>query len=206
MPVSDLLEVRQCGAGPNGERLSRGLAVGFQKFESGHSSNLSVSLRNVNTKVLTQWVSYLLLNGRSMDVYEIRKNNLLLLEAETKSLRVIGDAMIRVVQRRGEDRAPDYQNVLSQHKGKKPIGAQTARLIEEAMKKPKGWMDVLQVDQAMEAKEAAQIAMNMSAEARESWLSLGRKLAAQSGTPGAALPFGDIPTGGPKKKPTAGTQ
>lgn len=130
-----------------------------------------------------------------MDVYEIRKSNLLLLEAETKSLKVIGDAMVRVVQNRGEDRAPDYQNVLSQHKGKKRIGAQTARLIEEAMKKPQGWMDVLQVDQAMEAKEAGQIAMNIASveRAKRGCRSAARSLLSRAirvpGFPSATFPL-----------------
>jgi hypothetical protein len=141
-----------------------------------------------------------------MDVYEIRRRNLLVLEAEADSLKAIGDAMVRVVQEReASDRAPDYPNVLSQHKGGKRIGSSLARLIEEAMKKPNGWMDVLQVDAAMEAKEAGQIAMNIeNAEMRESWLSMGRVLAAKGGKPSPSLPFGDLPPGG--KKPPGGTQ
>jgi hypothetical protein len=136
-----------------------------------------------------------------MDVYEIRKLNLLslLAGAERTSLKAIGEAMVQIVQQRGLDRAPDYPNVLSQHKGKKRIGAQMARLIEEAVGKPRGWMDALQtVDIAMEAREAAQVYMNMVPEQRDAWLSMGRALAAKDAKAGPGLPFGDIPPGGKK--------
>lgn len=140
-----------------------------------------------------------------MDVYEIRKQNLLLLEAEHLSLKAIGDAMVRVVQRREPgERAPDYPNVLSQHKGKKPMGARMARLIEEAMGKPNGWMDSLQtVDVAMEAREASQVYMNIPEEHRAAWLSMGRTLAEKNPTRSSGNPFGDVPKGGRKK---GGTQ
>lgn len=146
-----------------------------------------------------------------MDVYAIRKHNLLVLEAEAKSLKAIGDAMVRVVQAREpeRDRAPDYQNVLSQHKGKKQIGAKMARLMEEAMGKPKGWMDSLQsaeVEQAMDAKEAAQIAMNIPPELREGWLQHGRLLAERNPQTSSGNPFGPIPRGGKSNNNNGGTQ
>lgn len=148
--------------------------------------------------MLTPDLSGPLLNDVDMDVYEIRKANLLFLEAEAKSLKAIGDAMIRKVQESDPgERAPDYPNVLSQHKGKKPIGFKMARLIEDAMGKGKGWMDQLQtgqIEQAMEAKEAGQIAMNIEeADKREAWLSMGRALAKKKG-PGN--PYLDVPKGG----------
>jgi hypothetical protein len=146
-----------------------------------------------------------------MDIQEIRLSNLRMLEAEAQSLKAIGEAMVRVVQARGRsDRAPDYPNVLSQYKGGKPIGTRMARLIEEAMKKEKGWMDSLQsgkIDEAMDAKEAGQIAMNIAtAEEREIWLSMGRALAAKNGKASAALPFPKVPKGGKRKPPSGGTQ
>lgn len=142
-----------------------------------------------------------------MDVYEIRKHNLLLLEAEHASLKAIGDAMVRVVQRRDQgERAPDYPNVLSQHKGKKPMGPKIARLIEDAVGKPRGWMDALRAgDEAMESKEAAQIAMNIAdADLRELWLSTGRAYAARGAQPSQAAPFAGVRRGG--KKPPDGAQ
>lgn len=157
----------------------------------------------VNSESLTQRVSLLLSNSWAMDVYEIRKHNLRILEAEAESLKAIGDAMIRVVQERSpaDKPPPNYPNVLSQHKGDKPMGAKIARLVEEAMGKPKGWMDALQeVDTHMDAKEAGQIAMNIPDLAkREAWLSMGRTLTSQEQS--QALPFGPIPKGGKKGDP-----
>lgn len=134
-----------------------------------------------------------------MDVYDIRKKKLLLLEAEAASLKAIGDAMVRTLQRRGEDRAPDYQNVLSQHKGKKPIGQRMARLIEEAMDKPRGWMDTLaDVDHRVDATEASHIAMNITdVGKREAWLSLGRALTSPAKSPGN--PYGESQPISPNK-------
>lgn len=137
-----------------------------------------------------------------MHVYEIRKRNLLvLLEAEKKSLKVIADAMVAVVQRKdpARDRAPDYQNVLSKHKGGKRMGYKVARLMEEAMGKPEGWMDRLQeaeIEASMQSKEAAQLADNMTEEKRELWLQLGRTFAQENPKRSAGNPFGDIPRGG----------
>lgn len=175
--------------------------------------HISDSLMFVNSNPLTPSVSVLLSNVGGMDVYEIRKHNLLVLEAEAASLKAIGDAMVAALQRRApSERAPDYPNVLSQHKGKKPMGQKIARLIEEAMGKPKGWMDALQsaeVEAAIEAKEAAQIAMNIEpGPLRDGWLQHGRLLAEKNPKKTAGSPFGDIPRGGapPRSKRRRGTQ
>lgn len=134
-----------------------------------------------------------------MDVYEIRRRNLDVLLAETESLKAIGDAIRRTKQRLEPQAATrDYANVLSQIKGGKNMGAKLARDVEAGMGKPKGWMDVAQfraVDQTMEAKEAAQLAMNMSEEDREHWLRTGRLLA-QTAKRGPGNPFGNTPKGG----------
>lgn len=165
----------------------------------------------VNSNVLIPWISGLLSNDGTMDVYEIRKHNLLVLEAEAASLKAIGEAMVAALQRRSpSERAPDYPNVLSQHKGQKRMGAKIARLIEEAMAKPKGWMDSLQsaeVETALEAKEAAQIAMNIEeGPLRDGWLQHGRLLAEKNPKKSSGSPFGDIPKGGDKPKRKGGTQ
>ena len=210
MPISDLFEVRERCAASGSERLDFGVAPRLHEFEGGHTPNLSGSLIDVNTNSLTPLVSGLLSNTLTMDVYGIRRANLLVLEAETQSLKTIAAAMTQVVQRREQsDRAPDYQNVLSQHKGKKPIGAKIARLMEEAMGKPKGWMDTLQaseVEQTMDAKEAAQIALNIPPELREGWLQHGRLLAEKNPKRSQGNPFGDIPKGGRPKRSSGGTQ
>jgi len=140
-----------------------------------------------------------------MDVYEIRRHNLRVLEAEAVSLKAIGEAMIVALQKRTPgERAPDYPNVLSQHKGKKPMGPKIARLIEEAMGKPKGWMDSLQsaeIESAMEAKEAAQIAMNIEeGPLRDGWLQHGRLLAEKNPKKSSGSPFGALPRGGKPKR------
>lgn len=142
-----------------------------------------------------------------MEIHEIRRANLLILEAEALSLKAIGDAMIQVVQGRSpaDKPPPSYPNVLSQYKGGKPMGSKIARLIEEAMKKPKGWMDALrQADEAMESKEAGQIAMNIAdVELRELWLSTGRAYAARGAAPSQAMPFQPVKKPGRKQ---GGTQ
>lgn len=195
MPIRDLLEIGERCAGAGSDCFRFGLATRLQEFIRGHDMHLSGALRNVNSRTLIHSVSDLLLTTAAMDVYEIRRHNLNVLRAEAESLKAIGDAMVRVVQARGKsDRAPDYQNVLSQHVGGKRMGAKMARLVEEAMKKSKGWMDTMQqADQTMEAKEAGQIAMNIAeADKREMWLSLGRALAQQGG---AGNPYGGVPKG-----------
>ena len=84
--------------------------------------------------------------------------------------------------------------------------AAIARLIEDAVGKPRGWMDALRAgDEAMESKEAAQIAMNIAdADLRELWLSTGRAYAARGAQPSQAAPFAGVRRGG--KKPPDGAQ
>ena len=141
----------------------------------------------------------MMLSNGVMDVYEIRRRNLDVLIAEAESLKAIGDAIRRA--KSGVDPSAaekDYANVLSQIKNGKNMGAKMARDIESGMGKPTGWMDVAQfraVDQTMEAKEAGQLAMNMSDEDREAWLKHGRLLVRNSGR-GPGNPFPDKGSGG----------
>jgi hypothetical protein len=141
-----------------------------------------------------------MLSNAVMDVYEIRRRNLDVLLAETESLKAIGDA-IRLAKQKIDPAAAerDYANVLSQIKGGKHMGAKLARDVEAGMGKPQGWMDTAQfqiADEAMEAKEAGQLAMNMKPEDRDHWLKTGRLLAQNNPKRGPGNPFGNTPKGG----------
>jgi hypothetical protein len=135
------------------------------------------------------------------DIQTIRRKNLDVLVAEAQSVRAIAGAMLaRFPGETGH--APDYANVLSQYRGKKPMGDKFARKLEEAMGKARGWMDRLhEVDQVMEVKEAGQIAMSMDPEKRANWLNIGRALIDQGAKPSGATPFPGVPKGGKKRRP-----
>lgn len=126
-------------------------------------------------------------------VVKTRQAKLEMLIAEAGSIKAIGEAMRRAAAAQGDVKAAekDYANVVSQLKGGKQIGHKIARLLEASMGKPEGWLDdLLAIDQAMEAKEAGQIAMNMKEDRRELWLQMGRAWAAEGLTkPSAAMPF-----------------
>ncbi len=162
-------------------------------------------LIDVNSGLRIPAVSNLLCNG-DMEITEIRRRNLLVLEAEAESLAVLGEALRTAKQaaKPGPD-AADYANYLSQIKGgSRDMGNKIARFLEGGMGKRRGWMDTPHfemVDEAMEAKEAAQLAMSMKIEDREAWMKHGRLLAEQNPKKSDANPFGSIPKGGKRGRP-----
>lgn len=137
-----------------------------------------------------------------MDVHEIRRRNLDVLQAEAETFEAIGEAMRRVRALDPTSAEKDYANVLSQIRGgSRNMGSKIARHVEEAMGKPKGWMDNPQfeaVDQIMEAKEASQIIMSMEPELRAAAMAVLRGLGSK-GEKGEGNPFGDVPKGGRPK-------
>lgn len=132
-----------------------------------------------------------------MDITEIRRRNLTVLEAEFHTLKAIGELMAKSAP--VERASANYANVLSQYKGAKKMGDKFARNLEASVGKARGWMDTPQfkaVEDTMEAIEAGQLAMNMAAEDRDAWLRHGRLLAQQNPKRSIANPFGDLPPGG----------
>jgi hypothetical protein len=138
-----------------------------------------------------------LLFALRMDIKEIRRANLDVLKAEARSFQAIEKAMLDRFPGDPQKGPPRYANTLSQVRNGKPMGDKLARKIEEAMGKDRGWMDTLhRVDETMEGKEAAQLAMGMDPEKRENWLKLGRALVDQDAKPGVNTPFPRVPKGG----------
>jgi hypothetical protein len=138
------------------------------------------------------------------DIQAIRRKNLDVLIADAQSIRAIADAMLRRFPGQDGRAPPDYANSLSQYRGKKPMGGKFARKVEESMGKARGWMDrIHEVDEAMEMKEAGQIAMGIADPgSRATWLNLGRALMDVGAKPSEATPFPGVPKGGtPKRRP-----
>lgn len=156
----------------------------------------------VNSISRTQCVSIPLSNSTMADVLETRLVKLNVLIAEAGSLKAIGDAMRRAAAK-SDPRAieKNYENVLSQHRGGKPIGHRIARLLETSMGKPKGWMDTLQeAELSLLAKEAGQILMAMKPEQQDFAMKFLRTLN-ESSPQGPNNPFPGVPKGGAKPKP-----
>lgn len=180
----------------------------------GTYSNISDMLRFVNSGLRIPVVSKLLSNG-DMEIAEIRRRNLDLLEAEAKSLEAIAEAM-RAADAASDPAAtakapPNYANVLSQIKGgTRNMGDRMARKVEAGMGKSRGWMDQLQAaETSLEGKEAAQIITSMDDAERAHWMKMLRLANEANPKKSASSPFGPIPRGGqkvgrPKRNP--GTQ
>jgi hypothetical protein len=141
-----------------------------------------------------------------LDNAEIRRQNLDLLEAEATSLEAIGEAM-RAIKPGLPGRAPNYPNYLSQIRGgTRKMGDRTARLVEAAMNKPKGWIDQLhEADVSMEGKEAGQIITSMEDDVRAHWMKMLRLANEANPKKSKASPFGPIPRGGATKGETTKT-
>lgn len=127
-----------------------------------------------------------------MDIAEVRRLNLLGILREFQTI---------------EELAEHYElvaNYLSQVKtGHRNMGSRHARKMEEAMGKPKGWMDKLQFtspDDAVDGIEVMQIYQGLSPEDKAALIKHARLLG-DSGPKGLNNPFG-----GRKKGPGEGTQ
>lgn len=159
----------------------------------------------VNSAARIPSISSLLSNGE-VEIAEIRRRNLDVLEAEAESLEAIGDAMRAKDPTQTGGDLPNYANYLSQVRGgTRNMGTRFARKLEAGMGKPKGWMDVAQFEAAelsLEGKEAGQIITGMDTAERAQWMKMLRLANEANPKKSAASPFGPIPRGG---EPTAET-
>lgn len=102
----------------------------------------------VNSIPLVPLNSSLLSNADGMDNKEIRRVNMLMLAKEAGGLQSLAD-------KTGTD--AKYLSQVKNSWNGRGIGDDVARRIERALKKPKGWLDVLQ------DKKAAPVAQQLSA-------------------------------------------
>lgn len=98
--------------------------------------------------------------SKSMDVRELRRNNLLLLKSQQETLRAIADLV---------DTDPNYFSQILSPKSKAFMGHALARRIERALGKPEGWMDQDHTPPSeleLDLKEIEQLARRLSPDTR----------------------------------------
>ena len=127
-----------------------------------------------------------------VDVYAIRRRNLEILIAGAGGVKQLGERMLEWQQRKSPGEEPkDYPNALSQYKTGKNMGARFARNLEEAVSRPKNWMDMLQPDPAgLLGMEAQQIVDSLEPEDQEAAMRVLRHMQKKNGR---SNPFRDVP-------------
>jgi hypothetical protein len=145
-----------------------------QRLDIHDGTNISESLRFVNSILRAHTVSSLLLNA-GMDVKAIRHLNL-------EGLIAMHEGKINRLARATKTSA----NYISQLRGDdRGMGHAFARKLESAMKKPNGWMDAPQFEQAAPEPDQARglrILSALSGPDLDAWLKHGELLMA-SGKP-----------------------